>query len=84
LVEEVAGEFRIDSGLLATRRRDPHLVRARAELARRAIAGGVATLTAVAARLGRAPSSLSEQLGRWQKSSGVGRSASVRSDEPKP
>jgi len=84
LVEEVAGEFRIDSGLLATRRRDPHLVRARAELARRAIAGGVATLTAVAARLGRAPSSLSEQLGRWQKSSGVGGSASGRSDKPKP
>ena len=80
LIAAIAGQFRIDAGLLASRRRDPQLVRARAEIARRAISGGVATLTTVAARLGRAPSSLSEQLSHWQKSLGVGVSASGDSD----
>jgi len=64
LVCRVADEFRVDVGLLASRRRDPDLVRARAEIARRAVAGAVATLAAVAARLGRAPSTLSELLNR--------------------
>jgi len=82
LVEVVAGEFRIDAGLLASRRRDPDLVRARIELARRAVAGEVATLTAVAVRLGRSPSSLSEQLNRRVTSCGV--RVPDNSDEPKP
>jgi len=47
-----------------SRRRDPQLVRARTEVARRAIASGVATLSVVATRFGRAASSLSEQLCR--------------------
>jgi REP element-mobilizing transposase RayT len=64
LVCRVADELNVDVEQLASRRRDPQLVRARAEVARRAIAGGVATLSAVATRFGRAASSLSEQLCR--------------------
>ena len=64
LVCRVADELNVDVEQLACRRRDPQLVRARTEVARRAIAGGVATLSAVATRFGRAASSLSEQLCR--------------------
>ena len=70
LVRRVADEFKVDVGLLASRRRDPDLVRARAEIARRAAADAVATLAAVAARLGRAPSTLSERLNREAGSHG--------------
>jgi hypothetical protein len=40
------------------------LVHARLEIARRALATGVASLAVVAARLGRSASTLSEQLNR--------------------
>lgn len=82
LVCRVADEFHVDVWELASRRRDTQLVRARTEVARRAIAGGVATLSAVATRLGRAASSLSEQLGRGIKEQGFG--SPDRSGEPKP
>lgn len=82
LVGRVADEFQVDVGLLASRRRDPQLVRARTEVARRAVASGVATLSTVAARLGRAASSLSELLCRERRERGVG--PLDRSREPKP
>jgi putative transposase len=82
LIETVAAELRIDRGLLASRRRDPDLVRARTEIARRAAAGAVATLAAVAARLGRAPSTLSELLNR--QAGRHGHLAPDLRDEPKP
>lgn len=82
LIDQVAAELRIDPRLLASRRRDPELVRARTEIARRAAAGAVATLAAVAARLGRAPSTLSELLNRRAGNYGV-REPDL-SDEPKP
>ncbi len=82
LVCRVADEFKVEVGQLASRRRDPQLVRARTEVARRAIAGGVATLSAVAMRFGRAASSLSEQLCRGIKEHDFG--SPVRSGEPKP
>ena len=64
VVFEVATEFDIDHTLLASGRRDSVLVHARLEIARRALAAGVASLDAVAARLGRSPSTLCEQLNR--------------------
>jgi hypothetical protein len=64
VVLDVATEFDIDQKLLASDRRDSKLVYARLEIARRALAAGVASLAAVAARLGRSPSTLSEQLNR--------------------
>ena len=82
LVCRVADEFQVDVGLLASRRRDPQLVRARTEVARRAVAGGVATLSAVATHFGRAASSLSEQLRRGIKEHAAG--SPDRSGEPKP
>jgi len=64
IVLEVAREY----GLLVTEirspRRLPVLVRARTEIARRALREGVATLSQVALHLGRAPSTLSELLGK--------------------
>jgi REP element-mobilizing transposase RayT len=64
IVLEVARE----SGLAVTEIRSPgrrpSLVRARAEIARRALREGVASLSQVALHLGRAPSSLSELLGK--------------------
>jgi hypothetical protein len=64
VVLEVAKELDIDHALLGSAGRDPRLIRARLEIARRALAAGVASLTAVAVRLGRSPSTLSEQLKR--------------------
>lgn len=64
VVHEVATELNVDQELLESRRRDPKLVHARLEIARRALAAGVASLTAVAARLCRSPSTLSDQLNR--------------------
>jgi len=82
LICRVADEFHVDVALLASRRRDPQLVRARTEVARRAVASGVATLSAVATRLGRAASSLSELLCRERGGHGTG--SPVTSGEPKP
>ena len=64
VVLEVAKELDIDHALLGSAGRDPRLIRARLEIARRALAAGVASLTAVAVRLDRSPSTLSEQLKR--------------------
>jgi hypothetical protein len=64
VVLEVAAELDVDHALLASGRRDSTLVHARLEIARRALTGGVASLAAVAARLGRSASTLSEQLNR--------------------
>jgi hypothetical protein len=64
IVLEVAAELNVDHTLLESPNRDPKLVRARLEIARRALAAGSASLTAVAARLGRSPSTLCEQLKR--------------------
>ena len=75
VVLEVATELNIDPTSLACAGRDPKLVRARLEIARRALAAGVASLAAVAVRLGRSPSTLSEQL------SGSGTAPSA---QPKP
>lgn len=64
VVMEVATELDVDHTLLASERRDSTLVHARLEIARRALAAGVASLAVVAARLGRSASTLSEQLNR--------------------
>lgn len=64
LVTQVSMELNVDRELLVSGRRDSALVHARLEIARRALAAGVASLTAVAARLGRSVSTLSEQLNR--------------------
>jgi REP element-mobilizing transposase RayT len=62
IIAEVAAEFRVPPELIASPRRQARLVRARTEIARRALRAGVATLSDVAARLCRAPSTLSELL----------------------
>jgi putative transposase len=64
LMIDVATELDVDPKLLATARRDSALVHARLEIARRALAAGVASLATVAGRLGRSASTLSEQLSR--------------------
>ena len=64
VVADVAIELNVDQNLLASGRRDSMLVHARLEIARRALAAGVASLTTVAARVGRSASTLSEQLNR--------------------
>jgi putative transposase len=64
VVIDVATELDVDHELLASARRDSTLVHARLEIARRALAAGVASLATVAARLGRSASTLSEQLYR--------------------
>jgi putative transposase len=64
VVIEVATELDIDHKLLAAAGSDSTLVHARLEIARRALAAGVASLATVAARLGRSASTLSEQLNR--------------------
>ena len=64
VVIDVANELDVDRQFLASPRRDATLVHARLEIARRALAAGVASLEAVAARLGRSASTLSEQLNR--------------------
>lgn len=64
VVTQVSTELGIDRELLPSGRRDSVLVHARLEIARRALAAGVASLAAVAARLGRSKSTLSEQLNR--------------------
>ena len=66
VVTQVAAELNVDRTLLASGRRDSTLVHARLEIARRALAAGVASLATVAARLGRSASTLSEQLNRRQ------------------
>lgn len=66
IVIEVAGETGADIAQIRSTRRLPVLVLARAEIARRALREGAATLSQVAARLGRAPSSLSELLSKQQ------------------
>jgi REP element-mobilizing transposase RayT len=64
VVMEVATELDVDYLLLASERRDSTLVHARLEIARRALAAGVASLADIAQRLGRSASTLSEQLNR--------------------
>jgi len=64
IIAEVATEFGVSASAIESRRRLPLLVQARTVIARRALREGVATLTVVAARLGRAVSTLSEALGR--------------------
>jgi REP element-mobilizing transposase RayT len=64
VVMEVATELDVDYLLLASERRDSTLVHARLEIARRALAAGVASLADIAERLGRSASTLSEQLNR--------------------
>lgn len=64
VVTEVATELNVDRQLLTSGRRDSVLVHARLEIARRALAAGVASLADVGARLGRSASTLSEQLNR--------------------
>lgn len=59
---EVAREFGVSSRELKSPRRHPDLVRARVEIARRALREGTATLSQVAQHLGRAPSTLSDLL----------------------
>ncbi|MCC5793649.1 MAG: transposase [Chromatiales bacterium] len=62
LIHAVAVEQGIDARLLSSRWRTASLSRARAEIARRALQEGVATLSEVARRLNRAPSTLSELI----------------------
>jgi putative transposase len=64
IVLEVAGEFGVADAAIRSDRRLHVLVRARTEIARRALREGVATLSQVATRLGRSPSTLSEGLGK--------------------
>ncbi len=64
IVVEVARESGVNPTQLNSGRRFSWLVRARTEIARRALLEGAATLTQVATRLGRTPSSLSELLAR--------------------
>jgi hypothetical protein len=64
IVVEVAAESGVDVALLGSRKRLPNLVRARTEIARRALREGAATLSEIATRFGRAPSSLSELLAK--------------------
>lgn len=64
IVREVACELGVNLADLASPRRLPCLVSARTEVARRALREGAATLSEVAARLRRAPSSLSELLAK--------------------
>jgi hypothetical protein len=64
VVTEVCIELNVDRELLVSGHRDSVLVHARLEIARRALAAGVSSLAAVAARLGRSESTLSEQLNR--------------------
>ncbi len=67
VVIEVATELDVDHKLLASAGSDSTLVHARLEIARRALAAGVASLATVAARLGRSASTLSEQLNRHRR-----------------
>ena len=67
VVTQVSIELNVDRELLVSGRRDSALVHARLEIARRALAAGVASLAAVAARLGRSASTLSEQLNRHSR-----------------
>jgi REP element-mobilizing transposase RayT len=60
----VAGEYGVRVPDLQSPRRDAVLVEARAEVARRALRAGVATLEQVARHLGRAPSTFSRLLNR--------------------
>lgn len=64
IVLEVAREAGLPAAAIRSSGRLPVLVRARAEVARRALREGVATLSQVAVHLGRAPSTLSELLGK--------------------
>ena len=64
VVTQVSTELGVDPKLLVSGSRDSALVHARLEIARRALATGAASLAAVAARLGRSASTLSEQLNR--------------------
>jgi REP element-mobilizing transposase RayT len=64
VVSAVSTELDVDHKLLASACRDSTLVHARLEIARRALAAGVASLATIAARLGRSASTLSEQLYR--------------------
>jgi REP element-mobilizing transposase RayT len=68
VVTQVSAELGVDKKLLMSARRDPALVHARLEIARQALAGGVASLATVATRLGRSASTLSEQLNRGRPS----------------
>jgi putative transposase len=82
IVLAVSAEFGVDPALLERECRERRLVRARLEIARRALTAGVACLSAVAARVGRSPSTLSEQLSRLH-AQGFG-SSDVVDTKPKP
>lgn len=62
ITAEVAIEYGVAVEALASRRRLGPLVRARTEIARRALREGAANLTEVARHLGRSPSTLSDLL----------------------
>ncbi len=67
IVHEVAHELGVNPADLDSPRRLSCLVSARREIARRAIREGAATLSEVASRLRRAPSSLSELLAKRER-----------------
>lgn len=62
ITAEVAIERGICLGDLMSRQRRPDLVRARVDIARRALREGAAMLSQVARHVGRAPSTLSDLL----------------------
>lgn len=64
LAAAVAGGCGVSVDGMLSRERSAQLGRARAELARRALATGVATLSEVARHLGRAPSTISDLMRR--------------------
>jgi REP element-mobilizing transposase RayT len=67
LIERVCTRHRIAAADLASRSRAPALCRARVEIAREALRLGLATLSEVARRFKRSPSTLSECAGRRWK-----------------
>ena len=64
ITAEVAIDFGVAVEALTSRRRLSPLVRARTEIARRALREGAASLTEIARHLGRSPSTLSDLLHR--------------------
>jgi REP element-mobilizing transposase RayT len=62
IIVEVAAQWRLSAESLAEPGHSPALSQARAEVARRALRRGVATLREVATRLGRAPSTICELM----------------------
>ena len=84
IVVAVSAEFGVDRALLQSGCRERELVRARLEIARRALAAGVACLSEVAARVGRSTSTLSEQLNRLRPPRFESSDAAATKTKPKP